>query len=531
MEARSSARWLLLAAGVLAQTSPAGAQDVRGLKTKPELTGYVETSRYADVLAFVQRVADASPVIQLDTMGYTFEGRAIPLAVVGRGVGADPAAVRASGKTVIYIQANIHAGEVEGKEVAQILLRELAAGEHRLWLDSLVLLVAPIYNADGNERVSLTNRPLQNGPVGGTGIRANAQGFDLNRDHMKLDAPEAVSLARLFSEYDPQVALDLHTTNGTRHGYHLTYAPPLHPNTDSAIVRLLRDEWLPTVTRQIDAATGWDMYYYGDVGGQGEQRGWYTFDHRPRFNTNYIGLRNRFAILSEAFSYATFQDRIEATRQFVTHVLDWAAQHASEIRRVTAVADAHARALAGQQLALRAEFERSAQPVDILLGQMTEERNPYTGAVMLRRTDVQRPERMYEFGTFTPTEFERAPAAYLVPATLRAVLTKLGQHGVRTRVLERDTVVAGERFAIDSTWVAEREYQTHRERTITGRWQPESLSLKAGDYVLVDMAQPLARLIFYLLEPRSDDGLASWNAMERELAPGVKQYPVLRVAK
>jgi hypothetical protein len=364
--------------------------------------------------------------------------------------------------------------------------------------------------------------------VGGTGTRANAQGFDLNRDHMKLDAPEAVSLAKLFSEYDPHVAMDLHTTNGTRHGYHLTYAPPLHPNTDSAIVQLLRNEWLPAVTKQIDAQTGWDMYYYGDVGGQGDRRGWYTFDHRPRFNTNYIGLRNRFAILSEAFSYATFEERIEATHLFVSHVLDWAAGHAAGIRRITAAADAHAAQLAGQQLALRAEFERSRGPVEILLGQMAEERHPYTGATMLRRTDVQRPERMYEYGTFTPTELERAPAAYLVPATARAVLTKLTQHGVRSRVLARDTSLAAERFAIDSTWVSEREYQTHRERTITGRWQPEPVQLKAGEYLLVDMAQPLARLIFYLLEPRSDDGLAAWNALERELQ-GARQYPVLRV--
>jgi hypothetical protein len=427
---------------------------------------------------------------------------------------------------VVYIQANIHAGEVEGKEVAQMLLREVAAGEHREWLESLVLLVAPIYNADGNERVSLINRPLQHGPVGGMGIRANAQGFDLNRDHMKLDSPEAVSLAKLFAEYDPHVAMDLHTTNGTRHGYHLTYSPPLHPNTDSSIVKLLRGDWLPAVTQEIDRATGWDMYYYGDVGGQGDRRGWYTFDHRPRYNTNYIGLRNRFAILSEAFSYATFEDRIKATHLFVTHVLDYAASHSAEIRRIAAAADAQP--VAGRQLALRAEFERSAEPVEILLGQMQEERHPYTGAVMLRRTEVQRPERVYEYGTFRPTEYERAPAAYLVPATLRTVLTKLAQHGVRARPLARDTSVAAERFAIDSTWVAEREYQTHRERTITGRWQSESMQVKAGEYVAVDMAQPLARLVFYLLEPRSDDGLASWNAMERELQ-GTKQYPILRL--
>ena len=96
----------------------------------------------------------------------------------------------------------------------------------------MVLLIAPIYNADGNERFATDNRGRQNGPVGGQGQRPNAQNYDLNRDHMKLDSPEARAFVKLMTDYDPQVAMDLHTTNGSRHGYYLTYAPPLNPATD-----------------------------------------------------------------------------------------------------------------------------------------------------------------------------------------------------------------------------------------------------------------------------------------------------------
>jgi len=274
----------------------AGAQTPGPLRTRPERTEYRETSSYADVMDFVRRASTMAPrLLHPTTFGYTMEGRALPLVVVGRVRDASPAAVRASGKIRVFIQANIHAGEVEGKEAAQMLLRALARGEHATWFDSLVLLIAPIYNADGNERVKLTNRPLQNGPVGGMGQRANAQGLDLNRDHMKLESPEARSLVALFNAYDPQVVIDLHTTDGSFHGYHLTYAPPLHPNTDSAIVRLLRDDWLPAVTRAIKRRDGWDFYYYGDFPGPREpviERGWYSFDARPRFNNNYVGLRN-----------------------------------------------------------------------------------------------------------------------------------------------------------------------------------------------------------------------------------------------
>lgn len=172
----------ILVGVVLLGAVGAPAQDLASLATRPERTGYGETSRYDEVVAFMEAVAKASDRVHLTTFGYTFEGRPLPLAVVGDVADASPEAVLASGKTRVYVQANIHAGEVEGKEAMLMMLRALARGEHRAWLDSLVLLIAPIYNADGNERVALTNLPRQHGPVGGMGQRPNAQDYDLNRD-------------------------------------------------------------------------------------------------------------------------------------------------------------------------------------------------------------------------------------------------------------------------------------------------------------------------------------------------------------
>ena len=154
-----------------------------------------------------------------------------------------PGVVFGERRVLNSVSMRAHAGEVCGKEATLALLRDLVGGAHAAWADSLVLLVAPIYNADGNERVSLYNRPEQHGPIGGMGQRPNAQGYDLNRDHMKLDAPETRSLVRALDAYDPHVVLDLHTTNGTYHAYHLTYSPPLNPNTYAPLVDRLRGEW------------------------------------------------------------------------------------------------------------------------------------------------------------------------------------------------------------------------------------------------------------------------------------------------
>jgi len=41
------------------------------------------------------------------------------------------------------------------------------------------------------------------------------------------------------------------------------------------------------------------------------------------------------------------------------------------------------------------------------------------------------------------------------------------------------------------------------------------------------MRQPLARLAFLLLEPRSRDGLVAWNVLDEALK-GASAYPILR---
>jgi hypothetical protein len=518
-----------LALVALAATVSRGATQALPL-TRPERTDYRETSRYADVTAFLEAVDRASPRIHLTTFGYTWEGRALPLAVAGTVADASPRAVRGSGKTVVYLQGDIHAGEVEGKEALQEILRDVAQGRHAEWMQSLVLLVAPIFNADGNERIALGNRPGQNGPVGGMGTRANAQGLNINRDYSKLDTPEARSQALLMQEYDPHVLVDLHTTNGTYHAYQLTYAPPLNPNTDAAIVTLLRDEWLPAVTAAARRDHGWDFYYYGNVPNpespwaaeRGAERGWYTYDWRPRFSNHYWGLRNRFGILSETYSYLTFRERIAVQKAFVEEVLDWAAHNAARIRAATAAADRQT--LRGTQLAVTSRLRRTG-PSTILMGEVSEERNPYSGEVMERRKDVSRPERMPEFIWYDAAATERVPAAWLVPDSLGIVADRLRAHGVR---FERRTALpAGvEEFRIDSATTARNESEGHRERHLFGRWAPAQ-SPPAGAWLRVPVDQPLGRLAFTLLEPRSDDGFATWGLLD----PWLKEasvYPILR---
>lgn len=518
---------------VFASAAIASAQtptSLDALKTTPERTDFQETSRYQEVVDFMNAVAKAAPTkVFLTSFGETNEKRALPLAVVGA-PDATPEAVRGTNKIRVYIQGNIHGGEVEGKESAQMLLRELAQGRHDDWLKTTVFLIAPIYNADGNEKFALNNRGAQHGPIGGQGQRPNAQGLDLNRDHTKLDSPEARAVVKLMNDYDPHVSMDLHTTNGTRHAYFLTYAPPLNPATDPAILDLLRKDWLPSITKTIRDKYRWDYYYYGNVQGGGRrggppaERAWRSFDSRPRFNNNYIGLRNRIAVLSEAYAYASFRDRILATSRFVEENLNLINASAARIRKV--IADADARPITGTRLGLRAQLARG-DTVEILMGETTQEKHPVDGHVMELRKDVKIPERMPEYGTFEATETERVPSTYYIPANLTTALDNLRAHGVRTTTLAKPTKVTVEEFLITASTAPEREFQGHRERTIEGKWVPAERELPAGT-IVVDIRQQLGRLAFYLIEPRSDDGLVNWNVLDDVLGPDVKLFPIVR---
>src|SRR5262245_27991824 len=142
----------LAAAAVLASAGLAQQPaSIANLKTTAEASEFKSTSTYEEVVKFMKAVDAASPLVFYTTYGKTYEGREMPMAVVGAGLkDASPAAVRATNRLRVHIQGNIHAGEVEGKESAQILLREFGLGQHKEWLQSMVFLITPIFNADGN---------------------------------------------------------------------------------------------------------------------------------------------------------------------------------------------------------------------------------------------------------------------------------------------------------------------------------------------------------------------------------------------
>ena len=250
-------------------------EKVDALRTVAERSDYRATARYDDVMAWCRAFARATPNARLTELGRTAEGRSIPLVIVADPPVQTPAEAARSGKLVCLVIGNIHAGEVCGKEALPMLLRDTFAGPHPPLLKDIILAVAPIYNADGNERVSKTNRPGQVGPEEGMGQRGNARGLDLNRDFIKLEAPETRGLVKFLKEWNPHLFIDTHTTNGSYHRYTITYDGPKNPAGDPRVVAYMRQTFFPEVTRAFEKRTGLKAFYYGNF--DREHTKWTTY--------------------------------------------------------------------------------------------------------------------------------------------------------------------------------------------------------------------------------------------------------------
>jgi hypothetical protein len=510
--------------------------------TRAERSRYTETSTHADVMAFIDSLKAKTPNLHVATLGRSPKGKEIPLLVLSKPAVRSAADAKRLNRPIVYLQGNIHGGEVEGKEVVQMVLRDLASDPNESVLDSMVIVAVPIYNVDGNDSLDTQerNRGAQNGPPI-IGRRANGQGLDLNRDYIKAEAPETRAALELLREWDPDVLVDLHTTNGSFHGYALTYAPSLNP---AAIYAgpFTRDTVLPTLRNVLRARRNVETFPYGNfISNDSIHRGWFTYDHRPRFGTNYYGLRGRVSILSEAYSHDPFEKRVASTYAFVAELLHIIAANTEDFLAIRSLADSRTTALAStgvstQRIPIRSRITRTGRMEDFRVEEVLR-----TGDSLrtepglrpgLRRTGKISEVKLPVHDWFEPVLEQTLPYAWVVPETpaFAPVIELLRRHGI---VLEHATAPAPVRlewFAIDSAVKSPRAFEGHNEMRLAGRWAaPASGTISTSSYV-VRAGQPLGILALYLLEPQSDDGVVNWNFLDESLVPGAN-YLIPRVVE
>ena len=485
----------------------------------PEKTNFEKTSTYADVMSFLNAIKQLSPYISLHTIGKSTQGMDIPMAVLANPMISNADQAKASGKPVIYIQANIHAGEVEGKEVAMMLMRDILLGDKMDLLNNQIIIFVPIYNVDGNDKMEKGLRASQENSPLETGTRENGQGLDLNRDGVKMEAPETKGMiTNVLNLWDPQLTVDLHTTNGTWHGYSLTWAPGYLSSGESGPYNYLNEVMLPLITKNAKEKYDLNMGPFGDFS---TREGWplknfYTYNHHPRYIINQIGLRNRMSILSESFAHERFYQRIHSTYHFVYEILNHCNNHSEEIVKINKQAEWSAIEKVKNQAGtlkkgVRFKMVPTEKPLQHFRTYDYEKFLKEDGTTTLLRTGkIVYYDNITYFAAFKDTVSALLPRGYIIPAGLDTIVEILRKQGVKVTTLEKNQRFSGESFFIEKWNKSPRKFEGHYMVSVEGTFNAREMLAKKGDFI-VDMAQPLANLIFYMLEPQSDDGLLSWN--------------------
>jgi hypothetical protein len=484
----------------------------------PEKSNFVKTSTYAEVVGFLDEIKKLSGDVHLTSMGKSLEGKDIPVAILARPKVQSAEEGKASGKLVVYVQGNIHAGEVEGKEVVMMLMRDILLGDKKHLLDNQIILFAPIYNTDSNDKMEAGRRPSQEDSPLEVGIRENSQGLDLNRDGVKMEALETNGLFQnVIIPWDPHLFVDLHTTNGTWHAWNLTWAPSYHYAGEKAVYDFTRNQLLKPITQKVKEK--YDLNF-GPFGDYDVRQGWppknfYTYNHHPRYLVNQFGLRNRMAILSEAFAHERFYDRINATYYFVLEILEHTRAQAPALMAAIRQSEEATRQLVLTQAGkVKKGVRYKMVPLEQLNDFRTYDFIPYTkpdGTPGFYRTGKIVQFNNIDYHAKFDAEVEATlPRGYVIPAAFAHVAENLRKHGVSVTTLTKNQTFTGEVFTVERLDKAQRKFEGHLMARANGKYAAAKMKFGKGDF-LVDLAQPLGNLAFYLLEPESDDGLVTWN--------------------
>ena len=489
-------------------------------RTRAELSDFKATSSYAETVEFIRRLAGRMPSLRLVYYGTSAAGRPLPAVIVCADQAFEPRAAAETGKPIVMVQNGIHAGEIDGKDASLMILRDMALGRHRELLEKLILVIVPIYNVDGHERVSPHNRPNQNGPELGMGFRTTSDGHDLNRDHMKLCTPEARALIALFNAWRPDLHVDNHVTNGSDHAWVLTYAWAEAPQAAPSV-----DAWLgahmPRVLQATERAGHPVGPYVSLLDRADPAQGFDSFVGGPRYSTGYFAIRNRPSILVENHAYKPFRDRVLANRDFLLALFGEIAAAADELRE--AVRQAERRTVEagrpdapGSKVVLRFKRSEKADTIRWPVYAWYTEQSPALGVPRVRyRRGVVRETEVPWVHRAEPELTVDRPRGYLLLPGWPVIERRLRDHGLRVRRLTEAVQLEVETMRLSNPQQSPRSNPSYQGQTMISadvERRLEQRSFPAGT-LWIPADQPDFEVATQLLEPEAPDSLLSWGLL------------------
>ena len=479
--------------------------------TPAEKSGLRATPSYDETIAWLRKLVAAAPrQLQLVSIGKSSNGRDIWMVIASAAGRFTPEALRRSGKPVIFAQAGIHAGEIDGKDAGMMLLRDMTVrGTKRELLERANFLFVPIFNVDGHERKSAYSRPNQRGPEV-MGWRATARNLNLNRDYAKLDSPEMLAMVGALNRWSPDLYLDLHVTDGADYQYDITFGFNGVGGHSPAIAGWLEKTFTPAVTR--------DLSVMGHIPGSTNVPNWIDeTDWRkgikgwmadPRFSNGYGDARHLPTVLLENHSLKPYDQRVLGTYVFLESVLRVSANSARELRE--AIAADRARRSATVPFAWEVDANAAPELIEykgietrVVESAISGSRRlEYTGNPVTAQVPLQQPTRV--------TASASRPKAYWIPPAWPEIGRRLEAHGVQVERISEAREVKLSMYRLEDAKCEAEPFEGHVRMKATPVVEQRTETFPAGS-LRVTTDQPLGTLAAILLEPASPDSFVQWG--------------------
>ena len=461
-----------------------------------ERCNFQRVTPHDSLLLYLQSLTAASPRLTVEIIGKTVQGKSIPM-VHFAPTGSGP-------KIKVLLFCQQHGNEPSGKEAALMLLGKLASGASDAALSNLNLFVIPSVNPDGNE----------------AGKRANANGADLNRDHLLLSQPEVRAIHAAFARVQPEVTLDVHEYSAYRKEFRSVgyvraadeqFGAPTNLNVSSKIVEYALKQLFPFLQKELAKRGVLFSNYFKMDGPADTVRASTTSidDGRQSF-----AILNSFSFILEGKNGREMNDELErrSKRQLVAieAFLSFVSQNSAHVQKM-----------------VNAEHMKMRSSIDSIVVQMDYRCDGSTIKLPMKdlKSNTDTMVAMLFSPVVKPLASVRPPSAYLVPKSRKDVINLLDRHGIVYTTVTQPMTQKGEVYSVQQM---PRVWMENKAMTrVTTRVRTSDIKLEVGD-VLISLDQRASRMLVIAFEPASMWGIVQYDEFPNLCEIG-KDYPIIRI--
>ncbi|MCE1202026.1 MAG: succinylglutamate desuccinylase/aspartoacylase family protein [Bacteroidia bacterium] len=404
----------------------------------------------------------------------------------------------------IMLIAQQHGNEPSGMEGLLLLIRDLAEGKHDHWLQHADLTIIPQCNPYG----------------GNKNKRRNAEGIDLNRDHLVLEAAETKLIQQVFDTFDPHFTVDFHEYYpfgksweefGYRRNFDIQLGGPTNLNTSDEIRYAFKNRLLPYVEKQLNNR-GFSFFEYtlGSLP-EGERLRHSTTDIDD--GRQSFAITGTFSLIVEGMNGRDSLDRLErrANSQLATAeaLVSWAIQNRRDVMKMVEDARKNVATLPFP-ISIRQEHMPDGKPLNYPLLSLKSGK-----------------DTVFVVENYHPMVISNLdvnpPKGYLIPKNNLALMAWLKRNNYFT---DAELPEGGKVFLYQITGFEESvDEEVNNQKALVEKRELEAFN--PDDYVYLPLNQKYNLRLILALEPQSMYGLINYKNFETLHQAGI--WPVLRL--